>query len=835
MDMILDSKDFENKVEKIIKNTENKVRNNGKGIENAFGSSMKKVGILIASAFAVDKVVDFSKSAVNAASKVQSAWTGLNSIVQGTGNSFSEAQSFINDFTKDGLMSIQETATAYKNLLSRGYDTTQIENTLIALKDSAAFGRQASYDLGEAVVGATEGLKNENSILVDNAGVTKNVAKMWEEYADSIGVSSTSLTQAQKIQAEYNGIMKETRFQVGDAATYTKTFAGQTQMLKASFTSMQVAIGKVITPIAQLFIPVINSAINAITVFFNKMQSIIKVFGLEMPDVVSKTSSSISNVGNAANGITSDIQNTGDTAVKAAKKINKAFGSVDEINVLKTNKDSDSNSGASSSGDSTSTSIAITPSVPADNTVSSAVSSTVEKIKKYIEPLQNISFDNLIDAFSELKDNLIAFGGHVFSGLEWFYFNILIPLGKWTIEDVLPAFLNLLSGALSFLNQVITDIQPILLWLWDYILQPIAKWTGGAIVSVLNGIGDALEWIGKNELAMAILEGLAISIGLVSGALAIWNVAVGAWNAIGTIATAVTTAFGVAVNILTSPITLVVLAIGALIAIIILLVSHWEEITAAVQTAWDNICNFVSTGVEKVKEFFNGIINFVKDNWQGLLLFIVNPFAGAFKLLYDNCEGFRNTIDNVLESVKNAFSNAFNSVKQTISDIWNNILKIFSKGGKIFDGIKDGISNVFKTIVNGLLTGVNKVIAVPFNTINKMLNKIRNTSFLGVSPFKGLWKENPLSVPQIPMLAQGGYVGANNPQLAIIGDNTREGEIVAPESKIYDQVSKAIKDNTGATKQEIAITIYHKYEDGKTIIQKINQAEIDAGKILLLT
>lgn len=33
---------------------------------------------------------------------------------------------------------------------------------------------------------ATEGLKNENSILVDNAGVTKNVAKMREEYAKKI-------------------------------------------------------------------------------------------------------------------------------------------------------------------------------------------------------------------------------------------------------------------------------------------------------------------------------------------------------------------------------------------------------------------------------------------------------------------------------------------------------------------------------------------------------------------------------------------------------------------------------------------------------------------------
>jgi hypothetical protein len=35
---------------------------------------------------------------------------------------------------------------------------------------------------------------------------------------------------------------------------------------------------------------------------------------------------------------------------------------------------------------------------------------------------------------------------------------------------------------------------------------------------------------------------------------------------------------------------------------------------------------------------------------------------------------------------------------------------------------------------------------------------IRNISFLGISPFKNLWKNNPLPVPQIPLLARGGVL-----------------------------------------------------------------------------
>ena len=230
------------------KNYDNQVKSSIKGTENAFSGTMKKIGALVAGAFATKQVIGFAKTCIDSASKMQSAFTGLNSIVQGTGNSFSQAEKFVKEYTKDGLVSIEETATAYKNLLARGYDTSQIEDVMTRLKDSASFGRQASYDLGEAVVSATEGLKNENSILVDNAGVTKNVAKMWEEWAKAHNTTTSAMTQAQKVEAEYNGIMQETKFQVGDASAYTKTFGGRVQQLKFNISQMTVAIGKVIAP-----------------------------------------------------------------------------------------------------------------------------------------------------------------------------------------------------------------------------------------------------------------------------------------------------------------------------------------------------------------------------------------------------------------------------------------------------------------------------------------------------------------------------------------------------------------------------------------------------------
>lgn len=187
---------------------------------------MGKVGKAIGIAFSAAAVVSFGKKCVEVASETQSAWMGLSSILNGQKKSFSEANRFIQEYISDGLVPLNNAVTAYKNLAARGYNTEQIEKTMTALKDAAAFGRQASYSYGDAISTATEGLKNENSILVDNAGVTKNVAKMWDDYAKSIGSTSNALTQQQKIEAEVNGILQETKWQTGDAAKYALPLRG---------------------------------------------------------------------------------------------------------------------------------------------------------------------------------------------------------------------------------------------------------------------------------------------------------------------------------------------------------------------------------------------------------------------------------------------------------------------------------------------------------------------------------------------------------------------------------------------------------------------------------
>lgn len=136
------------------------------GVKGMMGS-LKGMAAAVGIAFGVGAIVKFGSSAVQAASQLASAMTGLQSVMDGQGRSFSAAKEFIDSYTKDGLIPASNAIVAYKNLALRGYDTGQIETVMKALKDSSAFGRAAHLTMGEAVQTASEGLKNENSILVN--------------------------------------------------------------------------------------------------------------------------------------------------------------------------------------------------------------------------------------------------------------------------------------------------------------------------------------------------------------------------------------------------------------------------------------------------------------------------------------------------------------------------------------------------------------------------------------------------------------------------------------------------------------------------------------------
>lgn len=790
------------------------------GVQSTWNAASSKVKTAIGTAFSVSAVVSFGKKCVQVASETQSAWMGLNSILNGQGKSFNQANKFIQQYISDGLVPLNNAVTAYKNLAARGYSTEQIEKTLTALKDAAAFGRQASYSYGEAIQTATEGLKNENSILVDNAGVTKNVAKMWDDYAKSIGTTSNKLTQQQKIQAEVAGILNETKWQTGDAAKYSDTFAGRIAKLSATFTSLKTTLGNVIIPILNLFLPAIQTAMDALSRFLATLQSVMSSLGLEMPDI-SSLSSVTSNAIDAATAISS----TGTAAETAAKKAKKAFASFDEINVLNTSTAAAESSGSALSIDTS----ALSPTVGeidtkinidtagAEKTLSK-IKPVIDKVKEKLDMLRKIDFKPLKTSFGDLWSSLKNYGDDVFETLEWAYDEILVPLATWTIEDVAPAAVKALSGAYKVLSVVLTELlNPALNWLWNNALQPIIALVKDGLILVLELLAELLydiaDWI--PDTAADFKEAWS----------SIKENAVLAWKGIKEAWTVVSTWFDEKIiqpvarffTDLWSGISLAANHCWTTVKDCWNSVATWfnEKIIQPVAkffaNLWSNLGTAASNAWQTLRNAFSSAGVWFKDN-------VTQPIAKFFSDVWSNLS---TAASNAWQSVKNAFK----SVGTFFGDMWSKTIK--PKFTEIGSKIGKAVGDAFKTAINGALKIIEGILNAPIKAINGLLDVINKVPGVSISK---------ISEISLPRLAQGGWVAANNPQLAIVGDNRREGEIIAPESKIREAVEEALRkvgSSSAVQTVKLALELIIRYPDGRTIIKQINEVQIAEGRILL--
>lgn len=214
------------------------------------------------------------------------------------------------------------------------------------------------------------------------------------------------------------------------------------------------------------------------------------------------------------------------------------------------------------------------------------------------------------------------------------------------------------------------------------------------------------------------------------------------------------------------------------------------------------------------------------QNLPAILSSLTEAFIGLFAGAWGGIEEIFN-LDKVGEffsGVWNGIQNAFGSVSDwfsdTFTDAWEGVKKVFSTGGEIFAGIADGIADTFKEVVNAIIRGINSVIAFPFDTINGFLNKIRNASFLGVSPFKKFWKQNPITVPQIPLLARGGIV--DSATLAMIGENGREAIVPLENNKGWIKEIAGEMSNYMGSGGDIYININGaKYSDENALAEAI--------------
>lgn len=315
-----------------LRNTEKQTNKVADNIKKAF----KGVGTAIAGAFAIKQVAEFGKEALSMASSVEVSFLKLQTVLASTGKSFANAYSFINKYTQDGLVSVGQATEAYANLAQRGYNTDQIQTVLDIIKESAMVGRQAGLTVGEAVITATQGIKQGNSVLLDNAGIQTNLAKMWQNYAKEINTSSNNLSEYQKIIAEVNGIQQEAGVVAGIGARYSELYAGKVAKLTGVWEEFKLKVGNVVKVVAKPIVEMVTICIQYLNKLMDYLIAVLEFFGINvdsLKNILKDGSSGMKQMSDEAGGLADNVEGATDNVKDLSREINRLQG-FDEINLL---------------------------------------------------------------------------------------------------------------------------------------------------------------------------------------------------------------------------------------------------------------------------------------------------------------------------------------------------------------------------------------------------------------------------------------------------------------------------------------------------------------------
>lgn len=777
-------------------------------IVNAF----KPIGKLIGGALAIGSIVKFTKSCLDLGSDL----TEVQNVVDTT---FKTMSSQVNDFAANAMTGFGMSETVAK----------QYMGTLGAMSKSMGFSEQASFDMAEAITGLTGDVASFYNLSTDEAfnklksiwtGETESLKSIGvlltqtnlDQYALNHGFAKTtaSMTEQEKVMLRYQYTISALSDASGDFAKTSGSWANQTRILSLQFDSLKATLG-------QGFINLFTPIIRMINALLSKLQVLAQQFK-------AFTEMLMGNRGDAGSGV-ANIATDADKAVTglkgvtgAAKKAAKATGllGIDELNVVSSgNSSQESGAGVPAAGtDIDMGSLAATEAAAEVTTgkLCHLLELAKDTGKKIMSFLSDSFGGNVGTAFEKIKESVFNFCEVFVDALEdcktfgkpflnWLTGDFVTHIQAW-IDQIG----TVISGLMDSFSKVFSDI-------WNICVYPILMNFLEVGLPILTQFGTELVESGtelfnqfKRIFDLLWSEGVAPALELIKQ---IWLDLMGSlqtfWNTYG--------------QPIFENFKLAIQNIGDTLQ------NVWTNILKPV---WDNLMNVIDEfWTNHMKPLVDELLSFIGELVNGALE-IYNQFISPIvnwlvEVLGPVVSNVFNTIINVLGTVFGAVADVVGGVIKALKGIIEFITGIFTGNWEkawqgicdFFGGIWDGIIGLFKGIINifiDLINGLIGGIVGGVNGIIRALNKIHIDVPQWVTDLTGLtslgFNLTELTPPQIPRLAQGGYVGANQPQLAMIGDNKHEGEIVSPESKLLEMAVKAAElTKEGNTDKELLITI----------------------------
>ena len=229
----------------------------------------------------------------------------------------------------------------------------------------------------------------------------------------------------------------------------------------------------------------------------------------------------------------------------------------------------------------------------------------IEALDATVEWSANLNFGPLFDTLASVLESLEPILEKIGDLFVWLWINCMLPLGTWIIEELVPAFNEMLVPVLDAINGILEALIPVLQKIWEEVLVPFFEFLGTTVTDMLNWIG---EWFGKNQGWLAdLISKLTDLVGFAAGFFLSAIKAV-----IGYISDSIKTFFTFAKNIIDD----VVMVLDGLITFLAgVFTGDWEKAWQGVKKIfagiWNGILDIVETVLNGIVNAINSVIRFI--------------------------------------------------------------------------------------------------------------------------------------------------------------------------------------------------------------------------------
>lgn len=190
---------------------------------------------------AIQATTDFTKSSLEAAMAAERLESATNNLGQRFGVSGKQITDSIQEAS---LHTINETDAmqAANQAMLLGVVKSEEEFAELA-RLGIVLGRAMGQDAKKSIEDITIGIGRQSRLILDNLGIMVSAEKANENYARSLGITVSELTDAQKAEAFRQEVLKQGRAKVAELGDVTLDSAGKVEQLTARWRDFQAAFG----------------------------------------------------------------------------------------------------------------------------------------------------------------------------------------------------------------------------------------------------------------------------------------------------------------------------------------------------------------------------------------------------------------------------------------------------------------------------------------------------------------------------------------------------------------------------------------------------------------